>query len=213
MAYTVKTTSAPGALAIDLADVKSWARVDGSDDDDLLTRLIKTATDIVERHTGRALVTQTRQLVLDRFPVENDLDAFGIPVARRQVAHRLFRGLGAFYLPYAAPLQSVSSITYLDTDATSQTLAASKYRVDDDSEPAFVAPAENESWPLSLQESGSVVVEYICGYGDASSDVPDTLKQAIAELARRMFDRECMGGDCMDAGAKDLVRAYRIWIG
>ena len=54
----------PGEEPVSLAEAKLHARVDGSDEDALVSALIAAARLHVESLTGRALVTQTWRLVL-----------------------------------------------------------------------------------------------------------------------------------------------------
>src|SRR5690348_5785828 len=54
----------PGEEPVSLAEAKAFARVDGSDEDALVSALIAAARLHVESLTGRALVTQTWRLVL-----------------------------------------------------------------------------------------------------------------------------------------------------
>lgn len=54
----------PGEEPVTLAEAKAWCRIDGSDEDDLLTSLIAAARLQVESMTGRALVSQQWRLTL-----------------------------------------------------------------------------------------------------------------------------------------------------
>ena len=54
----------PGEEPVSLAEAKAFARVDGSDEDALMSALVAAARLHVESLTGRALVTQTWRLVL-----------------------------------------------------------------------------------------------------------------------------------------------------
>ena len=54
----------PGEEPVSLAEAKAFARIDGSDEDALVSALIAAARLHVESLTGRALVTQTWRLVL-----------------------------------------------------------------------------------------------------------------------------------------------------
>ena len=54
----------PGEEPVSLAEAKAFARVDGNDEDALVSALVAAARLHVESLTGRALVTQTWRLVL-----------------------------------------------------------------------------------------------------------------------------------------------------
>ncbi len=54
----------PGEEPVSLAEAKAFARIDGGDEDALVSALVAAARLHVESLTGRALVTQTWRLVL-----------------------------------------------------------------------------------------------------------------------------------------------------
>jgi uncharacterized phiE125 gp8 family phage protein len=125
--------------------------------DPLINVLIASARAAAEQELHRYLITQTLDAYFDEFPAyPNDRFAIG----------RHFR------LP---PLQSVTSITYVDTDGVTQTLAADQYLVDAKSQPARIDPAYGVSWPSTREQSNAVIVRFIAGYGAASA-VPACIK-------------------------------------
>lgn len=209
MAFSVKTTTGPSEIPVPLADAKTWLRIDGSGEDAVVTRLVKSATGIVETYVRRALITQTKRLTLDGFP---DSLADRAAVVRPRDSYLIARETGALWLPYAAPLQSVESVKYLDRDGDQQTLDASEYRVDDKSELAFIVPVDDADWPDSLNEPGAIEISYVCGYGDEDTDVPSELQQAILELTQRLYDRDCDESGCIDQHAAALMAPFRIMI-
>lgn len=147
MAYKIITP--PSEEPVSLAEAKDHCRVDGSDEDMLITALITAARESAEHETGRALCTQTRELVLDEFP-----EAF------------VLRG---------APVQSVVSIKYIDSAGVEQTLDPADYILDKDSEPGFAVAGYGKAWPETYAMINAVRVRYVCGYGVAS-DVPASIK-------------------------------------
>lgn len=143
--------TAPAVEPLTLAEAKLHCRVDGSDEDALITALIVAAREQAEHETGRALVTQTWELVHDVFP-----EAF---VLRR------------------APIQSVTSLKYLDSaTGAEQTLDPADYLLDKDSEPGYVVPAYGKAWPATWPVPNAVRVRYVCGYGLGAA-VPVAIKQ------------------------------------
>lgn len=137
-------------------------RVVGATDDADITALIKTARETAEAITRRAFITQTLELVLDGFPT------------------------GGIEL-YCPPIQSVTSIKYIDTDGVEQTLSSDLYDLDSDSEPGMVAPAYGESWPATQDQINAVRVRYVAGYG-AAADVPASIKTWIKMRAGTLYD-------------------------
>ena len=143
--------AAPSVEPITLAEAKLHCRVDGTDDDTLITALIVAARNKAESRTSRALITQQWRFDLDRFSVHT----IDLP------------------LP---PLQSVQSITYLDADGVRQTLAASEHTVVADETPGSILPAYGKSWPGCRVAPGSVQISFTAGYGVAAA-VPQAIKQ------------------------------------
>lgn len=158
----LKLTSAPSVEPLSLSDAKTHCRVDTTDDDTYITALITVARKYVERRTKRALITQTWEYVMDDFPAH-----FDVP------------------LP---PLQSVTSITYTDTNGDSQTLASSYYTVDTYSEPARIVEAVGKDWPSTYDDVNVVKVTFVAGYGDAASDVDVDLIHAIKMLVAHWYE-------------------------
>lgn len=73
-------------------------------------------------------------------------------------------------------LQSVTSITYVDTDGATQTLPPSAYLVDSKSEPGRITPAYGLVWPTTRWQTGAVTIRFVAGYADSAS-VPACIKQ------------------------------------
>lgn len=134
------------------ADLRRYVSLADTDDDRLLSDFEKDAVDYVEKYTSRFLLPTTVDLNLDYFPCSIEL--------RRP------------------PIQSVTSITYLDTNGDSQTFSSSRYVVDTDREPGLITPAYGESWPATRCQIEAVTVRFVCGYADADS-VPEGIKTAI----------------------------------
>jgi len=139
-------------------------------EDDYITSLIKTARRMIELHTNRRLITQTWDLVADQFPTTSNI-----------------------VVPYP-PLQSITSVKYYDVDSTVATFTSDDYEVDTYSEPGQIVLGYGNSWPsTTLRTANGIVIEYICGYGDAATDVPDMYKQAIKILAAEMYEHREAG--------------------
>lgn len=160
-----KRTDDPAVEPVTLAEAKEQVREDGSDSDTLIAALITAAREYVEERTGRALITQTWSLAMDGPPCGND----------------------AIRLP-RPPLQSVTSVVYVDEAGADQTWAVANYRVDTHSEPARIALASDAVWPIPQFVAGAVTVTYVAGYGDTPDTVPQAIRQAILLLVGHWYD-------------------------
>lgn len=189
----LRTVSGPTSEPVTLAEAKAHLRVDLDEDDIYISTLITAARQTAETWIGRALMTQTYDLVLDRWPV------------------------GPFVLP-RAPLQSVTSITYIDDAGATGTVSASNYIVDTASQPGRVKLKSSASWPaVTLQDIGGVTIRFVAGYGNAMA-VPQAIKHGILMLVGTMYEsrEDVLVGSGMTAqelpvSAKRLLLPYRIW--
>lgn len=128
--------------------------------DSHLTRIIGAVTRDVERHTRRALITQTWQLKL-----------------------REFRATRRILLP-RPPLASIGSIVYFNDSGVSTTLSSALYQVATGSTPGFVEPAYGQDWPSTRAETAeAITITYTCGYGDEPDDIPEEFQNVIIELS------------------------------
>lgn len=157
---SLKLITPPTFEPISLDEAKEQCRVDGIEDDLLLAILITAARESAEHETGRALATQTRELVLDAFP-----EAFTL------------RG---------SPIQSVESVKYLDSDGIQRTLDPQDYALDNDSEPGYLTIAYGRAWPASYPVPNAVRVRYVCGYASAAA-VPSAIKSWLLLAVGTMF--------------------------
>ena len=189
----LKVFTAPAAEPVSSTEAKSQCRISISDDDTLITSLIKTARTDVELMTRRALITQTWDGYLDEFPGEDSLE---IP------------------LP---PLQSITSIKYTTSDGVEHTFASASYYVDTISEPGRVVLNEGYSWPGDeLRAANGVAIRFVCGYGASSSYVPEPVRQAMLLLIGHYYEnREAssLGNDLnlIPRGVDELLGNYRIF--
>jgi uncharacterized phiE125 gp8 family phage protein len=170
--YSGQTYRSTGTLAggtsatypITLAEAKAQCRVTGTDEDDLITGMIAAATEDAEAIQNRTFVSRTRTFYRDDFTYDG-YDA---------------SGRGYIELPYP-PLQSITSIAYIDGDGVTQTLSADTYTVDTGGEaklPGRIYLAYGESWPTVRSQHNAVTITAVCGYSSVSA-IPYAVKQAI----------------------------------
>lgn len=172
---------APTIEPVTLDDAKRAADYVGNDRDSDFILWIEEARKRVEHDTRTALITQTRLLKLQAFGGETiRMDAY-------------------------APVQSVSSIAYLDTAGSSQTLATTVYGVDVTTKPAVIYLKNNQDWPDVYDQYLPITITYVAGYGDTAADVPGAAKSAMLMLIRHRLDVPGAGGSTDMSGYDDAI--------
>jgi uncharacterized phiE125 gp8 family phage protein len=179
--------TAPSGYPVTLSEAKAHLRVLVTDDDAYISGLIKAATAEVENYTSRALLTQTWDVFLDCFKTEMEMPK--------------------------GPLQS-ATITYVDIDGATQTLAASVYTVDANNDPGFIRLAYGQSWPSVRDQVNAITVQIVCGYGNKAA-VPMPIKQAMLIHIAHLYEmREVTISGTIIASVpmsyESLLSAYRV---
>lgn len=152
----------PTAEPVTVEEAKAQARIDATTDDALIEGYIVAARELAESYTKRVFVTQTWQQTYDWwFP---------------WIIHSMVN-----------PVQSVSSITYIDGAGDSQTLGASVYTLDTKTAKARIHLAYNETWPTTRAIQNAVTVTLVTGYG-AATEVPQSIKLAILGLVGHWYN-------------------------
>lgn len=185
-----RRAGAPAALPISLADVLLHLKedADSGSNDDYVLALIETARQTCEDRTERTLITTPWVLTLDGF-------AEALPLRQ-------------------PPLVAVQSIQFIDEAGVLQTLDPVDYQVDAVSEPGYVVPAFEKTWPATRPVINAVRVSYTAGYGSDPALIPKPLRQwmllAIGEMythRNRSSERPAVPHSFADA----LLEPYKIW--
>jgi len=158
----IKRLSNPSTEPITLAEAKRHLRIDNTDDDDYITSLIEVARRAAEDRMERTLITTTWKLTLDQFP-----DAIILPMPR---------------------IQAISTVIYTNRANEQVALSNTDWFLDADSEPGWLVPAVNKSWPLTLGIN-AVAVTYTAGYGNTAASVPAPIKQWILLAMGDLYDQ------------------------
>lgn len=182
----------PAALPVSIAEQAAFSRFDvpgaGSAEETLVSGFIASATAQAETITRRAFITQTWRLHLDGFPPLRHLAHWqeGHDYAYHEVPHKSQRRTDII-LPHP-PVQSVTSVKYIDESGNEQTVDPSIYTLEQSS-PARIVLKENQSWPGTAPVSDSVTVEFVAGYGANASNVPEGIRLAIKYFANAIYDK------------------------
>ncbi len=170
MVFAPRLISGPAREPIDLTFMKGHINTQLSDQDGMIDLYIKAARQRAETLRGELFITQTWEQTIDSFPT-----SLFEPIALQQ-----------------KPVQSIGSISYLDTAGDSQTFGTSdgsppvilEYRLIQDPESPSIVLNDGYLWPTSLSlQPGAVTIQFVAGYGDNPDDVPETDRYLIALLA------------------------------
>ncbi|WP_026987656.1 head-tail connector protein [Fodinicurvata fenggangensis] len=188
-------TTPPATDPLTLEDVKAHLKVEGTEEDGLISDLIAAAVQKIDGRDGvlgACLITQSWEATFDRFHSE-------------------------IVLPLP-PCQQVDSITYLDRSGTQQTLDSNDYRVTGLKTlgGARITPAASKSWPSTIALPDAVTVAFTAGFGDDPADIPEPVRAAMRlHIGHLYAHREgvVVGSITteMPYGLEDLLRTYRVW--
>ncbi len=157
-------TSAPTLEPVSLDEAKAHLRLDSMDDDALITSLIATARLYVERMLSRALITQSWSLFLDAWPE------------------------GYWLTLPLAPVQAVSAVTTYAADDAPSVFDTGDYWLDAVSDPPRLVLRGTQPWPAPGRRANGIEVAFTAGHGDAATDVPAPLRQAILLLVAHWYE-------------------------
>lgn len=148
-------SSAPAVEPVTTAEAQNSLRSPVGYNDDEFNMMISSARQQAEKDLDRALITQEVTMTLDYFPA-------------KETIHLI-----------KAPVQSITSFSYIDTSGSSQALVAgTDYRFTNTGDKARIIPISG--WPsVSTDRKGAITIVYDAGYGDAATDVPSDIRMAV----------------------------------
>lgn len=177
----------PTAEPLTLAEIKAHLRLDGSEEDTLLSSLITTAREHLERETGLCLIAQSWRFYLDRWPQD------GIVRIEKY------------------PLRTIDAVTVYEADGTAVEVPLEDHLLDAEARPARLWLRNP---PMPGQAMNGIEIDFSAGFGEAGADIPDTLKRAMSIHVGHMFAfRGVVSPDQQPAGIPDgyerLIGPYR----
>lgn len=168
----------PAAEPLTVADVRARLGLGADIVDATITSWIKSARqrlDGPEGELGRALITQTWDHSLDVFPPAV-MDADYWRRDRVKLSGPVWSGFEG--IPLLPPVQSITSVSYVDTAGSTQTVAPGDYRLIQGDRP-LLAPIRGGSWPSTYLDYGAITVRMVSGYGASGASVPEPILTAM----------------------------------
>lgn len=171
---------------ISLSQIKTHLRLDHSDEDEYLTQLIETASQLVEAYLGRSLMRQTWELLWQKSD-----DALTCLTPQRSKPTRI-----ALKFPPFVQIVRLESIL-----ESNQLTPIKRYEIDVMHDMPFLVIG-------SIYEKVRVVYE--SGYGDFPHDVPGPICQAIMATVTEYYENRGVVSVPTNNYVQGLLQPYRI---
>lgn len=163
------TTTAPQDEPVTTEEIKDHLRVSTSDDDAYIASLAIAARQHIEALTGFRLFTQTLTLYADKWTDYPLVDPNDDTVLLLRVA----------------PVQSITTVKYYDTDDVLTTISSADYWEDLNSVPCRLQT--KTSWPEAKERIGAIQIAMQSGWSDIDN-VPEHFGLAIRLLVEHWYD-------------------------
>ena len=175
--------TAPVAEPVTLAEARAQCRVTHELDDAQFAALILSAREWAQGFTRRMFMAQTWEYTAPGFSAEIELPVF--------------------------PVQSITSVKYVDTAGVTQTLAGAAYESDLVSVVPRIRAAVGYTWPSTKYVYNAVTVRFVAGY---AADHPDllTVRSAMLLHVEAHYDRDTDNFDSLMKAAESLLGPLRI---
>ena len=180
--------SGPALEPVTLDEARGYLRVETHDDDETIAALIAGARIHVEAATRRALITQSWRLTRDIWPEDG------------RVAVR------------PGPLQALTVARVYDDGGNAQVLDLQAFVPDLGASVLAFAP-----WSVRApgRIAAGIELDVTVGYGDAATDVPEPLRQAIRLLAAHWYENRGLTAGATTAAplpqtVAALIAPYRM---
>ena len=180
-----KVTTPPIIEPITLDELKSFARIDGTEDDVLLEGFIRTIREAMESYLKRALISQTITLQMDFWP-------------------------GTVIELPMPPLISITSVSTIDEDDVETVYDSDNYYVHTDIEPGELVLKNGVTAPYNSDRyHGGYRIVYLAGYG-YPSDVPQIIKDSMKLWCAIYYETRMLTEKPPSDVISLLERFYRI---
>jgi uncharacterized phiE125 gp8 family phage protein len=118
----------------------------------------------------------------------------------------------------AGPVQSVSAVKYYDPAGVLQTATLSDFDVFGTARNKTVSPKSGFSWPVTQNRTDAIKIEYVVGFGDDITDIPQTVRHALMMLVGHWYENreEAQSDKLVDVpfGFEELIGIERgSWYG
>ena len=199
--------TAPGVEPVTSADLAVWLGAPATNP--TLPALCAGARDVCERHLGMGFITQTWKQMYDLQQLQTEWWD-GV----RQGPVTAVHAVPSTFCLARWPLVSVTSVNFYDEEDVATLADSLSYYVSKTSRPPRVTLRTGFQWPTPVYRvSDAAVIEFVVGYGEAASDVPDAIKNGVKALAAFNFEHrgECEAEEALvRSGAAEYLKPYKV---
>lgn len=164
----------PDVQPITLLEAKQHLRVDITEDDALIERLIEVATDYAETYCDMTFMMCKYRMKLDAFP-------YTVRLPRPPANAGLLKVAGGSVEIKYQPSSCDQELVALDP---------THYKYDYDTKPGCIYFGCSGGWPSNANMGANAVeIDWWAGFGPSPSDVPSKIKHGILMLIGQYYER------------------------
>ena len=180
-----KVTIDPVIEPITVEEVKTFARIDGTEEDTLIASFITAARLNCEMYLGRALIEQTLTLMMDFWPG----DIIKLP---------------------RPPLISITAVETLDEDDTATTYSSNNYYTVTESIPGELIIKRTVSYPTNTsRDYKGFQIRFKAGYGNSREDIPAGIREGLKLWTTDIYENRVVRPEPPEE-AKQVLQLYRV---
>jgi uncharacterized phiE125 gp8 family phage protein len=178
----LRTVTEPAVEPITVIEAREHLRLDDDVDKSQVMSYIVAVREWAENYTGRHLISRSMQMYLDGASQKDTPLWEGMRTGVDVIDYQNFIEFDA------CPVQSVTSIKYYNDDDTENTWATSNYYVDTISQPAKIVLRTGGTFPTDLRPANGLEINFISGYGDNNTDVPEAIRVAMLQYMTFIYE-------------------------
>ena len=194
--YNLTLVTPPDIEPLVVTDVKPYLRLDDINDateDIYIDSLITAAREYCEEYQHRAYITQTWELALQKFPIEetdslnNEVNSSIIEIPKGK-------------------LQTINSFNYKDSAGNVTVMEPEiDYVVSNRGILGRVCPPFGKIFPVCLlYPVDPIVLQFTCGYGDTVEKIPTRIKQAMLLLISHWYNNRAVINDLRGVNPEEI---------
>lgn len=165
---TYGITDQPVIEPITVDELKTFARIDGSDEDTLLEGFIEAVRIGAENYLSRALISQSIRMIMDWWP-------------------------GSVVELFRPPLISIIQIVTIDEDDIETVYDSNNYYKQVEAIPGLIILKQGITEPQNTaRDHGGFAIDYKAGYGLLATDVPASIREGLKLWATALYENRAI---------------------